>query len=140
MVFYSISIENPADMEKEKNPKISWEEVPWAQPIIQQLNVSLATSALSRYCDFEKYIQDLRKLKVPVDSFGAASAKFIEGEQIALRLQQFMDKKSGTGPDNRAAAVSASTAATNLPCSLSRDRGNIESYCSSVQQLRFLLW
>ena len=74
------------------------------------------------------------------DSFGAASAKFIEGKQIALRLQQFMDKKSGTGPDNRAAAVSASTAATNLPCSLSRDRGNIESYCSSVQQLRFLLW
>ena len=77
MVFYSISIENPAEMEKEKNPEISWEEVPWAQPIIEQSNVSFATSALSRYCDYEKYIQDLQIRSVPHQLISLKESKLL---------------------------------------------------------------
>ena len=77
---------------EESKPELPWAQLPWAKTIIRRLEGLFDTSTLREDCDFNLYIRDLHNLKAQECSFGAASAKFIEGKEIASKLQQYLEE------------------------------------------------
>ena len=93
MVVHSVSIENLVDMQSEPlEPELPWTLLPWAKTTVRRLKGLFDTSTLCGDCEFDRYIGDLHKLKAQEFSFGVASAKFIEGKEIALKLQQYLEE------------------------------------------------
>ena len=87
----SISIGNLVVMEATTISEVSWAKLPWAQLTIRRLSDLFENSDHKQFCTFDEYIEELHEFKAPRKSFGAASPKFMEGGQIALRLQQFLE-------------------------------------------------
>ena len=97
----SISVNNLVIMDDHamaQEPELSWVDLPWSQDTVERLKALFVTSSMNERCTFEDYIEDIRMLKAPRRLFGVASEKFREGEQIALRMQQFLENKQKDQP------------------------------------------